>query len=195
MSICLFGGTFDPPHNGHIRIAASVREQLQIDTVLFIPAFIPPHKQRRSLSSTDDRLAMLELAIAGKTGFEISELETQRQGVSYSIDTIRAIKQARNLKRDELYFLIGADSLLELHLWKDPEKILTESRVLVAARPNFDLSRVRPDFRSKVEIIESPLMDISSSLIRARIKEGHSILELVPPAVAAYIIEQRLYQI
>jgi len=195
MSICLFGGTFDPPHNGHIRIAASVREQLQIDTVLFIPAFIPPHKQRRSLSSTDDRLAMLELAIAGKTGFEISELETQRQGVSYSIDTIRAIKQARNLKRDELYFLIGADSLLELHLWKDPEKILTESRVLVAARPNFDLSRVRPDFRSKVEIIESPLMDISSSLIRERIKEGHSIRELVPPAVAAYIIEQRLYQI
>jgi len=195
MSICLFGGTFDPPHNGHIRIAASVREQLQIDTVLFIPAFIPPHKQRRSLSSTDDRLAMLKLAIAGNAGFEISEIETRRQGVSYSIDTIRAIKQARNLKRDELYFLIGADSLLELHLWKDPEKILTESRVLVAARPNFDLSRVRPDFRSKVEIIESPLMDISSSLIRERIKEGHSIRELVPPAVAAYIIEQRLYQI
>jgi len=194
MSICLFGGTFDPPHNGHIRIAASVREQLQIDTVLFIPAFIPPHKQRRSLSSTDDRLAMLKLAITGKTGFEISELETRRQGVSYSIDTIRAIKQARNLKRDELYFLIGADSLLELHLWKDPEKILTESRVLVAARPNFDLNCVRPDFRSKVEIIESPLMDISSSLVRERVKQKQSIRELVPTAVAAYIGDQDLYR-
>ena len=194
MSICLFGGTFDPPHNGHIRIAASVREQLQIDTVLFIPAFIPPHKQRRSLSSTDDRLAMLKLAITGKTGFEISELETRRQGVSYSIDTIRAIKQARNLKRDELYFLIGADSLLELHLWKDPEKILTESRVLVAARPNFDLNCVRPDFRSEVEIIESPLMDISSSLVRERVKQKQSIRELVPTAVAAYIGDQDLYR-
>jgi nicotinate-nucleotide adenylyltransferase len=193
MSICLFGGTFDPPHNGHIRIAESVREQLQIDTVLFIPAFIPPHKQSNYLSSTTDRLAMLKLAIAGKAGFEISEIETQRHSVSYSIDTIRAIKQARNLKREELYFLIGADSLLELHLWKDPEMILTEARVLVAARPNFNLNLVRPEFRSKIEIIESPLMDISSSLIRDRIKKGRSIRELVPVAVAAYIREQRLY--
>jgi nicotinate-nucleotide adenylyltransferase len=193
MSICLFGGTFDPPHNGHIRIAESVREQLQIDTVLFIPAFIPPHKQSNYLSSTTDRLAMLKLAIAGKTSLEICVVEIQRQGVSYSIDTIRAIKQARNLKREELYFLIGADSLLELHLWKDPEMILAEARVLVAARPNFDLNLVRPEFRSEVEIIESPLMDISSSLIRDRIKKGRSIRELVPVAVTAYIREQRLY--
>jgi nicotinate-nucleotide adenylyltransferase len=193
MSICLFGGTFDPPHNGHIRIAESVREQLQIDTVLFIPAFIPPHKQSNYLSSTTDRLTMLKLAIAGKTSLEICEVEIKRQGVSYSIDTIRAIKQTRNLKREELYFLIGADSLLELHLWKDPEMILTEARVLVAARPNFDLNLVRPEFRSEVEIIESPLMDISSSLIRDRIKKGRSIRELVPVAVAAYIREQRLY--
>jgi nicotinate-nucleotide adenylyltransferase len=193
MSICLFGGTFDPPHNGHIRIAESVRKQLQIDTVLFIPAFIPPHKQSHPLSSTTDRLAMLRLAIEGKIGFEICEIEIQRGDVSYSIDTIRAIRRARNLKRNELYFLIGADSLLELHLWKNPAMILTESRVLVAARPNFDLKLVRPEFRSKVEIIESPLMDISSSLVRDRVKNGQSIRELVPAAVAAYILEKRLY--
>jgi len=193
MSICLFGGTFDPPHNGHIRIAENVREQLQIDTVLFIPAFIPPHKQRRSLSSTADRLAMLKLAIAGRAGFEISEMEIRRRGVSYSIDTIRAIKQARNLKRDELYFLIGADSLLELHLWKEPEKILTESRVLVAARPDFNLDLVRPEFRSKVEIIAAPLVDVSSSLIRERVKAGQAISDLVPVAVQTYIYKKQLY--
>jgi nicotinate-nucleotide adenylyltransferase len=83
MSICLFGGTFDPPHNGHIRIAESIRKQLQIDTVLFIPAFIPPHKQSHPLSSTTDRLAMLRLAIEGKIGFEICEIEIQRGDVCY----------------------------------------------------------------------------------------------------------------
>ncbi len=194
MSICLFGGTFDPPHNGHIRIAESVREQLRIDTVLFIPAFIPPHKQRRSLSSTADRLAMLKLAIVGKAGFEISEMETQRKGVSYSIDTIRAIKQARNLKREELYFLIGADSLLELHTWNQPEKILAEAHVIVARRPGFNLSAVKQEFLEKVFFINSPLIDISSSIIRANVFRGDNISELVPPAVEEYIITQRLYQ-
>jgi len=194
MSICLFGGTFDPPHNGHIRIAESVREQLRIDTVLFIPAFIPPHKQRRSLSSTADRLAMLKLAIVGKAGFEISEMETQRKDISYSIDTIRAIKQARNLKREELYFLIGADSLLELHTWNQPEKILAEAHVIVARRPGFNLSAVKQEFLEKVFFINSPLIDISSSIIRANVFRGDNISELVPPAVEEYIITQRLYQ-
>lgn len=194
MSICIFGGTFDPPHLGHLAIAEAIRDRLKIDTILFVPAYLPPHKISHSLSSVDDRLRMLELAIKGRTGFEISNIEMLRKGVSFSIDTIRQLKQERGLRREGLFFLMGADSLRELHTWKDPDQILAESRVLVVKRPTCDIKSVQPNFRDKIELIEAPLLEISSSMIRHNVKAGESIDSMVTKAVADYIHRTGLYR-
>jgi len=194
MSVCIFGGTFDPPHLGHLAIAEAIRDRLKIDAILFVPAYLPPHKTSHPLSSVDDRLRMLELAIKGRTGFEISNIEILRKGISFSIDTIRQLKQERNLQREELFFLMGADSLRELHTWKDPDQILAESRVLVVKRPACDIKFVQPNFRDKIELIEAPLLELSSSMIRHNVKGGASIDSMVTKEVADYIHREGLYK-
>ncbi|MCD6441723.1 MAG: nicotinate-nucleotide adenylyltransferase [Candidatus Marinimicrobia bacterium] len=194
MSVCIFGGTFDPPHLGHLVIAEAIRDRLKIDTILFVPAYLPPHKISHSLSSVDARLRMLELAIKGRKGFEISNIEILRKGISFSIDTIRQLKQERGLRREELFFLMGADSLKEFHTWKDPDQILAESRVLVVKRPTFDIKSVQSNFRDKIELIEAPFLEISSSMIRHNVKERAPIDSMVPKAVADYIHREGLYR-
>lgn len=194
MKICLYGGTFDPPHNGHLAVADQCRQILNIDRILFIPAFMAPHKTNIKISSAADRLTMLRLAIQPYPHFEISELELQRKGISYSIDTILQIKRDLNLTRDELFFLIGADGLKELHTWRDPDRILAESRVVVAGRPNYSLDDVPADYRGRVEILSNPLMDISSTDIRQKIQNHESVYHLLPKSVADYIERHKLYQ-
>ena len=194
MSTCLYGGTFDPPHLGHLAIAEYIRDNLAIETVLFIPVYIAPQKIKRSVSSVEDRLKMLQLAISDHSGLQISEVEIQRKGVSYSIDTIRQIKEEMDIRSKNLYLLIGADSLLEFHTWRDPGKILEESNVLVAGRPGFDIREVSEEFRNRIQIVSAPLIDISATMIRRRIREGKSIRSLVPAPVEDYILRKGLYR-
>ncbi|MCK4715640.1 MAG: nicotinate (nicotinamide) nucleotide adenylyltransferase [Candidatus Marinimicrobia bacterium] len=194
MSICLYGGTFDPPHLGHLAIAEYIRDDLNIETVLFIPAYIAPHKIKYSVSSVEDRLKMLQLAISDHSGLQISKVEIQRKGVSYSIDTIRQIKEEMDIRSKDLYFLIGSDSLLEFYTWRDPDKILEESRVLVAGRPGFDIRKVSEEFRNKIQMVSTPLIDISATMIRQRMRDGKSIRSLVPELVEDYILRKGLYR-
>lgn len=137
---------------------------------------------------------MLELALQAEPDCEIATLELARGGVSYSVDTVRAVKAQMNLERGDLYFLIGADSLVELHTWRQPEDILAETQVVVARRPGFDPGKVRPEYLGKVLFFDSPLIPISSSGIREIVRNGGRIAELVPPAVAEYIRANGLYR-
>jgi len=194
MRVCLFGGSFDPPHLGHLGIAEYIRDELQFDLILFIPAYIAPHKVKYRITSAEHRLEMLKLALKDRPGLELSDLEIRRRGISYSIDTILQIKKIMSLRSDDLYFLIGADSLLELQTWREPERILTESRLLVAARPDFSIDNIPENLRGRVKFLANPLLDISSTQIRQNIKNNHPVQQLVPDSVADYIARNRLYK-
>ncbi len=193
MSICLFGGTFDPPHIGHLIIAEFILSDLDVDKILFIPSSIPPHKPSCSYSAASSRVEMLQISIKGTPAFQISDIELNRPGVSYSVDTIKQIKSQMNLPEEELYFLIGSDSLIEFQTWKNPEEILSLARVIIASRPLFTKDMVKPEFLGKVRFLNTPQIDISSSMIRERVREKKSIRYYVIPEVLEYIKKKRLY--
>ncbi len=194
MKVCLFGGTFDPPHIGHLIIAETVKETEGFDKMIFVPAGIPPHKTKSDLSTIEDRLIMLRLALEGNENFELSNVEIKRGGVSYAIDTIRELKKRYNLKSKEIYFLMGSDTLKEFHTWHKPEEILEESQVLVAARPGFRPSWISPDILSHIHFANVPQIEISSSLLRQRIIARQTVRYAVPAAVEEYILEKGLYR-
>ena len=166
MKVCLFGGTFDPPHIGHLLIAQTVFEAEKFDKVLFVPANKPPNK--KAFSSQATRVEMLKLAVEGNPNFEISDIEIKRGGVSYTIDTIRAIKNELDFKGDKLFYLIGSDCLLDFHNWKDPEAILEECQVVVAIRPGFRPSDIPAWILHRIQFANIPRFEISSTNIRKR---------------------------
>jgi nicotinate-nucleotide adenylyltransferase len=191
MVIGLFGGSFDPPHNGHLTIAQSFYTELALDRVIFIPAYIAPQKKRRAYASDADRLNMLGLALADHPYFSISDIELQRQGISYTLDTITYFQQQFPAAR--LFLLIGGDSFLDFHNWHQPDEILKRVQVVVAARPDCDLSQADPAYLPQIILLKNPLRAISSCIIRERIKNRQPIQSLVPPAVEQYIYQHRLY--
>lgn len=193
MKICLFGGTFDPPHIGHLLIAQTICEAENFDKIIFIPALIPPHKQSSPLTPVQLRLEMLESAVTSNPHFEISDTEIKRGGVSYSIDTIRELKAERGLTRKETYFLIGSDTLGEFGTWKDPDKILEECQVIVAIRPGFKPSTIENWILSQVRFSNIPRIEISSTTIRRRWKENKTIRYMVTQPVWEYIDGHNLY--
>ena len=189
----LFGGTFDPPHVGHLALAEWAREQLRLDRVLFIPAGRPPHKRRRPISSPAARLAMIRLATRGHPGFGVSTLELEADGPSFTVDTLRAIG-ARH-PRARLFLLVGADSLDEFRTWRSPEEILALATLAVAARPGSGRAATRAWARRRgVVWLGNPGLEVSSSLVRERARAGRSLRYLVPDAVARYITRHRLYR-
>lgn len=183
------GGTFDPPHYGHLALADAAVKELGLDKIIFIPAHIPPHKNHKIISSKNDRLAMLRLAIDGHPGFEISELEFERKGPSYSIDTLSRLK--KTFPGDEIYFLLGADNVKEMEGWHRPEQIFDIAIVAAASRPGYVPAG---KFASLVRYFDMTPVDISSTMIRENIKSGKPITGLLPPSVEAYIIEKGLYR-
>lgn len=193
MSICLFGGTFDPPHIGHLIIAEFILTDLDVDKIYFIPSSIPPHKQPSSYSPVSSRVEMLQISIKGTPAFQISDIELNRPGMSYSVDTIEQIKSKMNLSKEELYFLIGSDSLVEFQTWKNPEEILSLAQVIVAPRPSFSKDMVKPEFLEQVQFLNTPQIDISSSMIRERVRKKKSIRYLVLIKVEEYIKKNKLY--
>ncbi len=191
MRICLFGGTFDPPHIGHLLIAQTVCEEENFDKILFVPAYNPPHKN--IITPIKYRLEMLKIAIGGNPNFEISEIEIVRKGISYTIDTILGIKESIDKKKDKLFYLIGSDSLLDLPNWKNPELLLKECQVVVAIRPGFRPSDIPSWILHQIRFANIPRFEISSSSIRYRWIKNKTIRYMVTLPVWEYIENHDLY--
>jgi nicotinate-nucleotide adenylyltransferase len=194
----LFGGTFDPIHIGHLHIAECAREQFALDGILFIPTGQPVRKLQTGFSAAEDRHAMLKAAIAGNAHFDVSRIELERPGATYTIDTLRAIKE-RYGEKAELFFIVGSDSATDLVTWKEAEAI-AELVTILSARRDPLLSPVGGCFPAQttacfdVRSIDSCLIGISSRELREWVRQGRSIHYLVPNATHAYIEEQKLYQ-
>ena len=192
----VLGGTFDPVHAGHLHIADAVRSALNLDRVLWVPAGRPPHKTDQIVSSDKDRLAMLDLALAGSDTDVISAIDIDRSGPSYTADTLELL--AEQFPSAQLFFLMGEDSLRDLPTWHDPRRILRVAELAVAGRPGVEVdlealeSRV-PGVRNRVHVVPTEELAISSSEIRRRVSEHQSIGGLVPPLVEAYIHDHNLY--
>jgi nicotinate-nucleotide adenylyltransferase len=190
--IGILGGTFDPIHLGHLVLAEQVREKLKLDQVIFIPCLRSPHKTRQKLSPAKDRFQMIRLAVEGNPSFCVSDIELKRRGVSYTVDTLRRLKDVYS--ESQIYFLTGSDVLNELGTWKDPERIYRLAKVVIATRPGFDEFDRRNRFAKKSIVVPITGIDVSSSEIRRRVKKGKSIEYLVPSVVEDYIEEKRLYR-
>jgi len=193
MKICLFGGTFDPLHLGHLLIAQTVCEAENFDKIIFIPALKPPHKNGKIITSVEIRMEMLESALDDNPKFEISDVEIQRGGTSYSIDTITQFKSEDNLSRENLYFFIGSDTLLKFEEWKNPKEIVKEVSVLVAVRPGFKPSSIPTWILQNIQFANIPRFEISSTNIRKRWKENMTIRYMVPLSVWEIINKYNLY--
>ena len=193
MKTCLFGGTFDPPHFGHLIVAQTIFEAEHFDKIVFIPAHIPPHKKGKKISSLELRLEMLKIAIKDNPNFEISDIEIKRGGVSYSLETIRDYKDQTELSRDELFYLIGSDSLKLFYAWENPKAILKECQLIVAIRPGFRPSDIPNWILAKVQFANIPRIEISSSQIRARWIEDKTIRYMVTQPVWEFINENNIY--
>lgn len=200
MRIGIFGGTFDPVHTGHLVMAEQCREAAALDRVLFVPAARPPHKDETDITSFAHRSEMLALAIAGHSAFVIDPLETERIGPSYTVDTLSILRD-RDVHA-ELFLIIGSDTLHDFPNWYKPEKIAELAKLLVVCRPDWPMpapEQIRQRLHLsdkaclKTQIVDVPLIGISSSDIRRRVAEGRSIRYLTPRAVEVYIGEKQLY--
>lgn len=198
MKIGIMGGTFDPIHMGHLIIGEAARESLSLDKVIFIPTGINPFKKNKNTSSPTQRIDMLNLAIESNPYFTISTIEVEREGITYTIDTIRSLKD--EYREDELYFIIGSDIVFQIEKWKEFQEVFNLCKFALFNRPGKDEEEIDEkvkDLNLKYNIsferISSPLVDISSTDIRNRAKNKQSIKYLVPEKVEDYIIKHKLY--
>ncbi|MCA1808262.1 MAG: nicotinate-nucleotide adenylyltransferase [Kiritimatiellia bacterium] len=195
----IFGGTFNPLHLGHLVAAQDASEHFELSRVLFVPCDRPPHKPSHNLAPSAHRVAMLEAALEGSHVFEVCDLEVRRGGTNYSFDTVRELK--RLYPDQELVFIIGSDTLFELHSWHAIADLLQLCEFTTLVRPGFDVSeaagrvKLPPPWPERLlaRLAMGHLMNISSSDIRYRVAEGMSIQYLVPRVVETYITEHRLY--
>lgn len=192
MKVGVFGGTFDPPHIGHLIVAEHAREHLRLGKILFVPASIPPHKGMKGTAEPHHRIEMLQMSVKGNRYFEISDIELQRGGISYTVDTLRQLQSAS--PNDELFLLLGMDMLIEFHTWRSPQEILDLAEVVVLTRPDFRMPEMDRSLQRRVTVCRVPEIGVSSSEIRRRVKEGRSIHYMVVPAVEAHIQRHGLYR-
>jgi nicotinate-nucleotide adenylyltransferase len=192
----LLGGTFDPPHYGHLLAAQEAAWHLHLNRVLFLPARQNPLKTGEPRSSVEERCEMVALAIADNPLFELSRVDLDRPSPSYTADLLQALQSPEH----ELFFLIGADILPELPKWRQPELILRQARLVVLNRPSVrrpdldSLEAVLPGLRERVEHVHMPGVEVSSSELRKRVAASEPIRYLTPPAVERYIVERQLYR-
>jgi nicotinate-nucleotide adenylyltransferase len=196
--IGVIGGTFDPIHYGHLAAAEEARVKVELEKVIFVVAGLPPHKMDEEVTSVEHRLAMVGLGIASNPYFEISRVDVDRPGPSYTVDTI-SILQEKSGGEAEFFFVMGLDSLLELPTWHEPQRLIGLCRLIAVSRPGFkvDLARLEasvPGISARVEIIDMPEMDISSTDLQRRVREGLPIKYQVPDKVERYIEEHRVYR-
>lgn len=188
MKIGIVGGTFNPVHIGHLILAEEVREKLQLDQVIFVPTYLPPHKDIDDVAPSEDRYKMIKLAIKTNKYFSVSDIEIKRDGKSYTIDTVKEFRKI--YPRDELYFITGSDLLKYLDEWKDLKEIIQMVRFVVATRPGYPLEKI-PSYISTIAI---RAVDVSAFEIREAIKENKSFRYLVPDVVFNYINKKGIYR-
>ena len=192
MNIGIFGGTFNPPHIGHLIVIENVRDQLRFDKMLFIPSANPPHKNDPLLAPASTRLEMTRLAARDQREFEVSGIEVERGGTSYSIDTINALSDV--YPGANMSLIIGVDNLMEFGSWKSPQDILAKADLVVMSRAGFSMNDVKNEFYRTAKFVNVPQIGISGTDIRRRVKLGRSIRYLVPAAVEEYIHRYGLYK-
>ena len=196
--LALMGGTLDPIHYGHLVAAEGARSEFKLDKVIFVPSGNPPHKVEVSVTDAEHRFEMTQLAIATNPNFEISRLEVDRQGLSYAVDTVREFSRVYGPKA-EIYFITGADAILEILTWKKVEELMSSCYFIAATRPGYVLDELKEkleskeDFLNRIFVLEVPALAISSTDIRNRVAMGKSIKYLVPETVEQYILENKLY--
>lgn len=196
--IGVIGGTFDPIHYGHLAAAEEARVKVELEKVIFVVAGLPPHKLDEEVTPVEHRLAMVRLGIASNPHFEMSRVDVDRPGPSYTVDTI-SILQEQSGGEAEFFFVMGLDSLLELPTWHEPHRLIRLCRLIAVSRPGFqvDLAQLEasvPGISARVEIIDMPEMDISSTDLQRRAREGLPIKYQVPDKVERYIEEHQLYR-
>lgn len=195
--IGLLGGTFDPVHIGHLILAETARDVLQLDHVFFVPAADPPHKRGQVEARAEDRLAMLGLALADNPIFSISHIDLQRNGPHYTADMVEIMRQ--QIGQDvEMWFLMGLDSLIDFPNWHEPERIRRLARLAAATRPGYvvdwvPLEDALPGIIHEVTLLPMPGVSIASHHLRQKMQEGHSVRYQLPEAVRQYIAARLLY--
>jgi nicotinate-nucleotide adenylyltransferase len=198
MKIGVLGGTFDPVHLGHIKMAEEVREALGLAEVIIVPAGQPMSKSTDRVTPAEQRIAMLRLAVVGKPHLKVSYMEIERPGPSYTVDTIAALKKRYGGKA-EIYFILGWDSLAQLAEWREPGRIIEMCFLVAVPRPGFTrpglaaLEKGIPGISKKVIFMEKPRLDISATVIREKVARHEAIDRFVPGLVAEYIQKHRLY--
>jgi nicotinate-nucleotide adenylyltransferase len=204
-SIAIFGGTFNPIHYGHLAIAEEIRGKFNLDKIIFVPTFISPHKDSAELADARQRTIMTYLATVSNPCFEVSTVEVDRGGKSYTIDTIKHFRQVYG-EKDQLYFILGADMLMEVSSWKNVEELLKICRFIAVPRPGYDIQKIfdqyflaSSNFTMAADLLENiiieniAMLDISASDIRRRVREWKSIKYMLPEPVEQYIHNQQLY--
>lgn len=198
MNIGVMGGTFDPIHNGHLIIAEEARAQMHLAEILFVPACVPWLKTGRQISAVEHRVEMVRLAIADKPYFKLSTVDIERGGSSYTVDTIADL-QGQVGAEDELFLIMGWDSLAELPQWHEPARLVAMCHLLAVPRPGYPRPKLKsleasiPGISQQVMLMDKPVINISASDIRERVAKGLSVRHLVPEAVNRYIKEHGLY--
>jgi nicotinate-nucleotide adenylyltransferase len=198
----VLGGSFDPVHMAHLLMAETVREALSLDRVLFVPVGVQPLKQGRPVTPAEHRVKMLELALKDNPYFGISRVDVDREGPSYTVDTVRQLREEWSGEGGEalqMWFIVGADSLASFPRWRDPAGILSRTRLAVVRRPGTSvdmavLEQRLPGIAASVDWVDALLVDISATDIRQRVAAGHSIRYRVPDAVREYIEAHDLYR-
>lgn len=193
----IFGGTFDPIHNGHLYIAYEALKQLELDKIIFIPAGNPPHKNSSNVIDGNIRYKMVELAIKDFEGFQVSDYEINKKSRSYTFETLQYYKSKES---DELYFILGADSLISIDYWKSVDKILEAATIVVFNRPGFTKeeiekkkTQVELKYNKKIIYLDLLNLEISSSCIKEKICKGERIDFFIPESVKQYIEENNIY--
>lgn len=194
----ILGGTFDPPHYGHLGAAQEALHQLALDRVLWVPAGAPPHKPSQPITPAHHRLSMLERALADSPHLSISAIDLERPGPCYTVDTL-VLLRAEYGPEPEFFFIEGADSLADLPTWYRPQRLLELCSLAVVRRPGVEidldaLEEQLPGLRARIHFVEMPLLEISSTDLRCRVRQARPISYLVPAGVEAYIQEQGLYR-
>ena len=199
MNIGVFGGTFDPVHNAHLRVAGEAGRRLQLEEIIFVPAGRPWLKADTLISPAEHRLQMLRLALADEPRFKLSTIEIEREGPSYTVETIAQLREWVG-SGDELFFILGWDSLAQLPRWREPSRLIEMCQLVAAPRPGCPLPDIKalevliPGISQRVVLLDKPEMDISASVVRDRVARGLSVQHLVPEKVNGYIKQHGLYK-
>jgi nicotinate-nucleotide adenylyltransferase len=189
----LFGGTFDPVHYGHLRPVEAARIELGLEHVLMLPNPQPPHKNGERLAPYVHRKEMLRLALSEFPALTIADYEEQAVGPAYTTDTVKRVIASLPAGEHELWLIVGADSIVELPRWKDPEALFRDTRVAVLPRPGVDLSCVSEVYLTRIRLLKTPFISISATDIRRKLRAGESVADCVAPTVLNYIRQHGLY--